>query len=256
MAIEYGSRGLVGVLTPQANTTVEPEFGILLPAGYASINARLLSGLGSIETRLVEYFDGYERACDQFANAPVSVLAYACTGASYLAGREREARTLDRVSDRAGVPAITAATAIVDALREMGARRIALSSPYPEPLLGPCVRYWESHGLEVTGVATATPDATAFHPIYSMPAAAAAATLDALSDRRSDAIVMLGTGMPTLGPILARAGSGGPPVLSCMLALVWRSVRAIDPADADLGRWLSGDHWKKAYERRIAGSDA
>ena len=32
MSLEYASRGLVGMLTPQANTTVEPEFNLLAAA--------------------------------------------------------------------------------------------------------------------------------------------------------------------------------------------------------------------------------
>jgi len=64
MAIEYGPSGLIGVLTPQANTTVEPEFSILLPTGYSTINARLLSDKKSIATRLVDYFFNSENACN------------------------------------------------------------------------------------------------------------------------------------------------------------------------------------------------
>ena len=91
MSLEYASRGLVGMLTPQANTTVEPEFNILWPRGVAMINARLMSGKASMAARLVDYFDNYAASLAQFANAPVGVVAAACTGASYLAGREREA---------------------------------------------------------------------------------------------------------------------------------------------------------------------
>ena len=43
MSLEYAPRGLVGMLTPQANTTVEPEFNLLWPPGVAMINARLIS---------------------------------------------------------------------------------------------------------------------------------------------------------------------------------------------------------------------
>ena len=59
MSLEYAPRGLVGMLTPQANTTVEPEFNILWPRGVAMINARLMSGKASMTDRLVDYFDNY-----------------------------------------------------------------------------------------------------------------------------------------------------------------------------------------------------
>ena len=256
MAIEYGPRGLIGVLTPQANTTVEPEFAILLPPGYSTANARLVSDKKSIETRLVDYFSSYEDACAQFANAPLSALAFGCTGASYIAGRHREAATLARIEDARGVKAITAASAVVDALHLMGAKNIALSSPYPQALTEISITYWESHGFKVTDAATAQPDLTQFHPIYSMSATSAAGTLEKLerdgAHARVDAIVMLGTGMPTLGPILERSGRGGPPTISCMLCLVWRSVQAIHPEDAVLADWIKGDPWRRAYSARAA----
>ena len=37
--LEYSKNGLVGVLTPQANTTVEPEFRVLCPKNVGMINA-------------------------------------------------------------------------------------------------------------------------------------------------------------------------------------------------------------------------
>ena len=49
VSVEYAPKGLVGVLTPQANTTVEPEYAILTPPGYAFINARMTSPHKTIE---------------------------------------------------------------------------------------------------------------------------------------------------------------------------------------------------------------
>ena len=89
MSLAYAPRGLVGVLTPQANTTVEPELAILTPPGHAFVTARLTSGGSTIPERLRDYLESYPDAVRQFANAPVSAVGFACTGASYLAGTAR-----------------------------------------------------------------------------------------------------------------------------------------------------------------------
>jgi maleate cis-trans isomerase len=130
MAVEYAPKGLIGVLTPQANTTVEPEFWIMLPPGVAMINARMTSDKSSLEARLVDYFDQMDRAVEQFANAPIGAIALGTTGASYLAGIAREAEVVAAIGQRTGVPLITAGLAVVLALRTLGARRIGLVSPY------------------------------------------------------------------------------------------------------------------------------
>jgi maleate cis-trans isomerase len=254
--LEYGSRGLIGVLTPQANTTVEPEFWALLPPGVAAVNARLTSGCATIEERLVDYFDRLEDFVDQFGNAPLGALAVACTGSSYLAGREREARLLERLTARLRLPVFTAATAVVDALHQLKARRIGLASPYPAALTEASIGYWRSQGFEVSAVQGAEMSGGSFHPIYSISAASAGATLESLARTDVDAILMLGTGMPTLAPILARANQGGPPVLSCMLALAWRGVSAVDAQYTDLAPWLAGRHWGARLALMTAPPDA
>jgi maleate isomerase len=246
MLLEYASRGLVGMLTPQANTTVEPEFNILWPRGVAMINARLMSGKASMTARLVDYFDNYAASLAQFANAPVGVVAAACTGASYLAGREREAALVREIAERHKHPFITAALAVVDALTVLKAKRVGLVSPYPDDLNKASVAYWQSHGFEVAEVALVFNAASAFHPIYSLGGSNAAAALQSLKDKPLDAIVMLGTGMPTLRPIAEAVGWNGPPAMSCNLCLAWRAVEVLDgqtPSRATLEPWLSGEGW-------------
>ena len=83
---DYGKKGLIGVLTPQANTTVEPEFWTLLPTGWSLINARLTSCKNTIESRLIDYTKNFEQVAEEFGNAPLDLIASACTGASYLIG--------------------------------------------------------------------------------------------------------------------------------------------------------------------------
>lgn len=246
MSLEYAPRGLVGVLTPQANTTVEPEFAALWPPGVAMLNARLTSGAPTIEARLLDYLAGLEGAVGQFANAPLSALAFACTGASYFAMPEAEDAAVARVEAARGVPLVTAARAVRDAFDALGARRIGLVSPYPDGLTRAAVRYWTARGYEVARVAGAEMRGGAFHPIYAMTGEGCAAALASLDPDGLDAVALLGTGMPTLRPILARPCLGRAPVVSCTLALAWRTVRALDgapPDAASLRPWVEGEGW-------------
>ena len=131
MPVAYAHRGLIGTLTPQANTTVEPEMAILLPPGYASIAARMLSPEPSMDSRLSAYIRRLPDWTAQFADAPLDVVAFACTGASYLVGAAAEQDLVAAATARCGVPVVTAGQAVVAALAALSARRVAFVSPLP-----------------------------------------------------------------------------------------------------------------------------
>jgi maleate cis-trans isomerase len=243
---DYGAAGVLGMLTPQANTTVEPEFRALLPADWSMLTARLVSARPTIEARLEDYAGLIGETARRFANAPLSALAFGCTGASYLIGREEEARRVAAVEAARGVPVVTAARAAAAAMAALGARRIALLSPYPDSLNAASRAYWESWGFEVTATAGPALETDAFHPIYAMRGGGVLAAWRRLAESGADAVLMLGTGMPTLGPLLAEARRDLPPAVSCNVALAWASVRAAAGAPADaasLAPWVSGVAW-------------
>jgi maleate isomerase len=131
-------------------------------------------------------------------------------------------------------------------LTVMKGHRLGLVSPYPDDLNRASVAYWQSHGFAVVDVAQVFNNENAFHPIYSLDGSSAAQALHRLRDKPLDAIVMLGTGMPTLAPIAGAIGWGGAPVMSCNLCLAWRAVQALDrrePRRSTLESWLSGEGW-------------
>jgi maleate cis-trans isomerase len=254
MPVEYGPRGLIGVLTPQANTTVEPEFWTLLPPGFSLINARLTSGKAAMEDRLIDYFAQLDASLRQFANAPVDVFAVACTGASYLVGVKAEHELVGRVTAAVGRPVLTAGHAVVRALGALGAQRIGLLTPYPESLSGKSTAYWSEQGFDVRHVVNVAQRSGVFHPIYAMPGSDALTALAQFDDVDVDAVLMLGTGMPTLGAI-AVATDARRPVLSCMLALGWASVATVTKPAADrddLLRFLDHGPWRQALRQRNA----
>ena len=249
--LAYGSHGLVGVLTPQANTTVEPEFWALLPKGHAALNARMTSAKPSIEGRLVDYFEHLDEHAAQFGNAPIQVLSIACTGSSYLAGRDAEQRIIARLSERLKLPVTTSGLAMVQAFKSLGAKRISLISPYPQALTTQSVQYWSDHGLDVQEVQSVFDDTRppTFHPIYSLNGHQAGLPLEQLYLNDVQAIAMLGTGMPTLAALtLANQKQSRIPVISCMLATVWWSCKLIDPSCEDLSTWVRSPHWLERLE--------
>ncbi|NBS09385.1 MAG: hypothetical protein EBT49_08150 [Betaproteobacteria bacterium] len=243
MSIAYAPQGLMGLLTPQANTTVEPEAWALLPAGFSLINGRLVSAAPDLMQRLRDYFGDLSPALTQFANAPLTVLALACTGSSYLLGRQAEVQWVDHWAQRLGIPVVTAGTAVVQALQHMGAQRLALASPYPSELTQASVAYWQSHGFEVLQVQNVATTSEGFHAIYTTGADAAAQAVQGLRSTGADAVLMLGTGMPSLQAIRTQGQGDGPPVLSSMLALMWQATSAVQPQYRDIAPWLSGALW-------------
>jgi maleate cis-trans isomerase len=117
-----------GVLIPSTNTTVEIECR-LLPATYQAHIGRLMSsGGGSFSPSRDEDIDHQSRL---LGTAHVEMVILARTSASLFADDDDDVVT-KRMSAGAGVPAITSAQALGRAVRALGARRIAIVSPYSE----------------------------------------------------------------------------------------------------------------------------
>lgn len=243
---DYGSNGLIGILTPQANTTVEPELWALLQPGWSLVNARLTSDKCTIAERLVDYTTRFADTSDAFANAPLDVVAAACTGASYLIGLDSELQITEEVEARRGVPFLTAALASVAMLRAMDAKKVALLTPYPESLNRHCIPYWETHGFEITHHLGPTLREEAFHPIYSLAGDAVLDSYRELAKSGADAILMLGTGMATLRPLLIGHREGLPPAISCNLALAWACAQRKSwhqLGDGGVADWIDTATW-------------
>ncbi len=249
---EYAPKGLFGLLTPQANTTAELEVQLLCPPGFAALTARLTSDQPTMEDRLIDYVDRMDSCIDRFANAPIGAVGFACTGASYLVDAAQEQKRLAEIADRRAFPVITAAQAITDALRSLGAQRIGVVSPYGDTLHDAGMRFWQARGFRIGPVARLAGQEASFHPIYALSGNAAGEALAALDTSDVDAVVILGTGLATLGALLDRPDPAMP-VLTPNLALVWSMVTAVTGTERSsdtLAPWLDGSGWAGRYRER------
>ncbi len=255
--LEYAPKGLIGVLTPQANTTVEPEFSILCQPGYGLVTARLTSDKAGMDDRLVDYALSLEETVDRFANVPLGVVLFACTGASYLVEPGEERATIAKIEAERRLKLITAADAIADALDALGAAKVGIVSPYGDPLHDHALRYWSERGIGIAEVARIKSVDAAFHPIYALGADVSMDQLGELTGKDLDAVAMLGTGLPTLPTILA-AGARPVPVISPNLCLMWAATLALGgvaPSAENLRPWLDGSTWRSAFAFRTEGKD-
>jgi maleate isomerase len=218
---DYGARGRFGLLTPQSNPTVEPEFRRLAPADTELYVARMASRSEDPRTRLVEYLENLPATLQQYDTLRLDAVAFACTGSSYVLGEAREAAIVAAAQAAIGAPVETAASAILRALQAMRARRIHVVSPYPAWLRDAGIAFWQAAGLEVVGTVTVETGRSDTRGIYELQGADAAAALAHLDARGADAVLISGTGMPSLDVLRARV-TRPLPMISSNLCLAWR----------------------------------
>ena len=249
---DYGRAGRIGIGTPQANPTVETEFSILIPPSAALSVTRLTSCAAAPADRLRDYLERLEDSLAAFDTLKMDVFGFGCTASSYLVDRDREAAIFRACEARFGYPVLGAVDAIAWALDRMGARRIALLSPYPADLAGPAEAYWRGRGytLVETGSAGGLAPGSDTRGIYDLGSADAAAALAAVDVSGVDAVVFSGTGMPSL-PVIANVRLGVP-LLSSNLCLAARIADRLDLGDLlDMGS-VAGLGWRTRCEAAIS----
>jgi maleate isomerase len=150
----------VGQIVPSSNTTMETEIPAMLRAREAVEPERFTFHSSRMRMKKVtkeelEAMDAEsDRCAAELADARVDVLGYACLVAIMSMGKGyhcQSQRRLEAVTAREGhpIPVVTSAGALVDGLKKLRAKRIAIVSPYLKPLTALVCDYIEAEGIEV-----------------------------------------------------------------------------------------------------------
>jgi maleate cis-trans isomerase len=226
-----------GVLIPSTNTTVEIEYNRLLPAEYQAHVGRLKSRGGTPFAPSIDSEVDYQSKL--LGTAKVEVICLSQTSASLFADDYDEG-AIRRMSEGAGVPAVTSAQAIGQAVQALGASRIALASPYSQEVIERAGRYYETKfGLQVLGLHSF--GATDAYMIGKLGPENARDAFRQIDRPEIEVLVVPGGNFPTMAFVPEWERTFGKPVITTNQAALWAVFRVmkVDAKLPGLGRLLA-----------------
>ena len=215
----------VGVIMPPPNPTVEPEFQAALPREMIMHASRFPVQQGDLAQRNEGYRAAYPGSVKGYGPLHLDAILVSCTGSSYLLGKAGDAKISAELAALTGVPTITSSYAIQEALAALRVKRITLLSPYPAWLTKQSADYWSGSDLQLDDVVQLGDGST--NAAYELDDDFVEQQLLKLPPRApGSAVLMSGTGMPTLDAIRRVGDKLGVPVLSSNLCGIWWLLRA------------------------------
>jgi maleate isomerase len=227
-----------GVLIPSTNTTAEIEYSHLVPPEWQAHYARMMTSSASKTPFSPPKDEDVDYQARLLGTARVEVVFLLQTSASLFADNYC-ADVSRRISAAAGVPGFTSAMAIGEAMQSLGTKRVALVSPYSEPVNASAKRYYEGrYGLSVMALeGFAATDSYAIGQLGPENARDAFARVDR---PEIEAFIVPGGNFPTMASIPGWEREFGKPVVTTNQAALWAVLRRLGSSSRlpGLGRLL------------------
>ena len=233
-------RAKIGYVLLATEQTVQDDVLTLRPPGVGIHFARAaIADSITTETLAAQADLLADCAATLLPDGSLDVICYACTSGSLVIGEQRVFAELDRGAP--GAVATSLISGVIRALRTLGAKRIAVATPYLDDVNRREVDYLEAAGFEIVSLCGLNlekdSDMVRVAPDYIAEFALALDRADA------DAIFVSCGALRTLdviGEIEARAGK---PAVCSNQAMIWDCLRlaGVDDRFAGYGRLLA-DH--------------
>lgn len=231
-----GVRARLGLIVLATDQTIEHEWRRILADvdGVALYHSRIRNDpqitpdtLRAMEGRIAEAADVI------MPGLPLDVVAFGCTSAAMVIGEEEVAARITAV--RPGAKVTTPITAAFAAFRAVGARRLAVLTPYRDDVNAAVRRYVEAHGFTVAAFGTFGEEDD--HKVARIAEASIRdAALSLASEAPADALFVACTSLRVAAIAREVEAATGLPVTSSNHAMAWHALRLAGIADR-LPRW-------------------
>ncbi|HYC46647.1 MAG TPA: aspartate/glutamate racemase family protein [Burkholderiales bacterium] len=147
----YGWRARLGRINPSPETVGDEEWRRQCPDGVTVVSTRMFiervdaPGLTHMVTQV-------ERAARELATARVGVILMAGTAGAFNGGPGFDRELVKRIEDASGTRATTTMTAVLEALRALRARKLAVATSYIEPVDAALRDVLIAEGFDVLGI--------------------------------------------------------------------------------------------------------
>lgn len=239
-------RARLGLLVPFTNTNFEPDMALMCPPGLSLHVARMggydedeipdetqMQGLGASDL---------SEPLSLLMGARPDVVLYGCTSATLTHGLAFDTDLTAQIHAQSGAKTVTAAGAVVAALRHLGAARIGFASPYVPAINDLAIGFLEGAGIEA--VARADVSGTLDNVGQGAMTPEDVFALGLRADHpEADAILLSCTDMRAVETLERLEQRLGKPVVSSNQALMFATLRALGITEpiAGFGCLLSGE---------------
>ncbi|WP_299728109.1 Asp/Glu racemase [uncultured Tateyamaria sp.] len=227
-------RARIGVLVPFTNSNLEPDFAMMRPAGV-SIHVARMGGYD--EDAVPDEHQMHDLGAADLddplhllSGIKPDVVVYGCTSATLTHGPAFDRALAGRIAASSGAKTVTAAGALVHALKALGVTRIGFASPYVAEINDMAIRFLADTGFDTVargevGAALGNHEQGALDPDAVME-------LGMRADHpQAEAIVLSCTEMRSLETLQRLEDSLGKPVISSNQAMMFETLGALGIGD-------------------------
>ena len=221
-----GWRARLGVIYPASGLADMEYYGLCPPGVSVHVTRSSVPNDGGVTLDdVLEVAEGRQfiQLAEDLATVRPHAISWMCTSGSFSRGAAWDAELRRMLTEHGKCPATTTSTALVETMRALGARRVALATPYEPRVVERLVDYLAEFDIET--VSAVGLGLIRDWEISTLPPMEMAAVIRQADTPDAEAIFLSDTCL-VLSPLAAALEADlGKPIFSANMVTMWHSLR-------------------------------